>query len=213
MESLPSILTLPLTGGRPCLNFVNTIDWRLCAEKRHDTLVTYNDLLAFALRLNLITISTYTALNERAVTLPSGAERSTSAAKSFRDSLTAFIDDIAGTATSLAQVNPSPEALAILDAARRRAHESDSLSWKRGRLVLIPKPEEEGLDLPWLVLVRDAEELLTSPLASRIRICAAEGCGWAFLDTSKNGTRRWCSMKLCGNREKATRYRVKNNSS
>jgi predicted RNA-binding Zn ribbon-like protein len=211
MESLPFILTLPLAGERPCLDFVNTIDWRLCSEKRRDALVTYMDLLAFVLRLNLITVSTYTALSECATARPSAAERSLADARRFRDALTIFIDDIAGTATNTASEGPSQEALAIFDAARRRAHESDSLSWKNSRLVLIPNTEEEGLDLPWLLLVRDAETLLTSSLASRIHICASEGCGWAFLDTSKNGTRRWCSMKLCGNREKASRFKAKNN--
>jgi predicted RNA-binding Zn ribbon-like protein len=39
-----------------------------------------------------------------------------------------------------------------------------------------------------------------------VRVCAAEDCGWLFLDTSKNHTRRWCSMKSCGNRAKARRH-------
>jgi predicted RNA-binding Zn ribbon-like protein len=39
----------------------------------------------------------------------------------------------------------------------------------------------------------------------RIRSCGR--CGWLFLDSSRGGRRRWCSMSTCGNREKASRHR------
>jgi predicted RNA-binding Zn ribbon-like protein len=42
---------------------------------------------------------------------------------------------------------------------------------------------------------------------SRLRICAALDCRWAFYDNSRNGARRWCSMTVCGNRDKTRRYR------
>ncbi|WP_344746998.1 CGNR zinc finger domain-containing protein [Streptosporangium vulgare] len=35
---------------------------------------------------------------------------------------------------------------------------------------------------------------------------ACPSCYWLFLDTSKNGRRRWCSMTTCGSRDKARRY-------
>ena len=208
-ESLPGILRLPLFGDRPCLDFINTIDWRLNPGKSRDTLISYSDLLAFALRLNLITIETFTWLTRRADSVPLFAERSLNEARVFREALARLIDDIAGELQSAPRQIPSSETLSIIDAARYRAHESESLSWNGMQLVLSPQPEEEGLDLPWLIIVRDAERLLCSDLASRIRVCASEGCGWAFLDQSKNGTRRWCSMKLCGNREKAARFKAK----
>jgi predicted RNA-binding Zn ribbon-like protein len=46
--------------------------------------------------------------------------------------------------------------------------------------------------------------LFTLP-ADRVRACAR--CGWLFLDSSRGGRRRWCSMSTCGNREKASRHR------
>jgi predicted RNA-binding Zn ribbon-like protein len=207
---LPTILTLPLLGERPCLNFVNSVDWRFNPAKRRDTLSSYSDLLAFTLRLNLISIEIYCELFQRSTTEVSAAEYVLSDARAFRDALTSVIDDIANRASLPQRAGPRPEALAILDAARRKAHESDTYVWRNDRLSLAARPEEEGLALPWLLLARDAEELLSSSLASRIRLCAGEGCGWAFLDLSKNGKRRWCSMKLCGNREKAARFKAKN---
>lgn len=41
--------------------------------------------------------------------------------------------------------------------------------------------------------------------AERVRSCGR--CGWLFLDSSRGGRRRWCSMSTCGNREKASRHR------
>ncbi|TMI77299.1 MAG: hypothetical protein E6H05_00485 [Bacillati bacterium ANGP1] len=52
-----------------------------------------------------------------------------------------------------------------------------------------------------------ASELLTSADVRRVRQCQSDdGCGWLFIDRSKNGTRRWCSMSVCGNRAKARRH-------
>jgi predicted RNA-binding Zn ribbon-like protein len=51
--------------------------------------------------------------------------------------------------------------------------------------------------------------LLTSPRLPRVRHCSNERCLWLFLDDSKSGTRRWCSMSACGNRAKAHRHYVR----
>ncbi|WP_227979149.1 CGNR zinc finger domain-containing protein [Nocardia spumae] len=56
-------------------------------------------------------------------------------------------------------------------------------------------------------LARDAIDLFTGPLAGRIRVCAAEDCGLLFVDTSRPGRRRWCSMERCGNLAKIRKYR------
>lgn len=56
-------------------------------------------------------------------------------------------------------------------------------------------------------LARDAIELFSSPLAERIRICAAPDCGLLFVDSSRPGRRRWCSMQRCGNLAKVRSYR------
>ncbi|GAA3004089.1 CGNR zinc finger domain-containing protein [Actinokineospora diospyrosa] len=41
----------------------------------------------------------------------------------------------------------------------------------------------------------------------RIKICPADDCRWAFYDRSRNRSRTWCSMRVCGNREKARAWR------
>ena len=51
-----------------------------------------------------------------------------------------------------------------------------------------------------------AGDLLTGPRLDRVRRCANLECGWLFLDDSRAGKRRWCSMSACGNRAKARRH-------
>ncbi|MFJ6379670.1 CGNR zinc finger domain-containing protein [Kitasatospora sp. NPDC092039] len=61
-------------------------------------------------------------------------------------------------------------------------------------------------------LARDAIALLTGPYADRIRECGAHDCQLIFVDTSRPGRRRWCSMERCGNRHKVRALRARRES-
>ncbi len=67
--------------------------------------------------------------------------------------------------------------------------------------------EDDALDRVLWPVVRSAAELLTSDQLDRVRECAAEDCAWLFIDGSKNRSRRWCDMAVCGNRSKVRRFR------
>jgi predicted RNA-binding Zn ribbon-like protein len=70
--------------------------------------------------------------------------------------------------------------------------------------------EEEDAKVPLAILAPvalGAVELLTTADPGRIRQCASPLCAQWFVDTSKGGRRRWCSMERCGNRAKAARHR------
>jgi predicted RNA-binding Zn ribbon-like protein len=56
-------------------------------------------------------------------------------------------------------------------------------------------------------LARAAVRLAAEVDPARLRVCDAPECGRWFVDTSKGGRRRWCSMARCGNRAKAARHR------
>ena len=56
-------------------------------------------------------------------------------------------------------------------------------------------------------IARESVELITGPELARVRACA--GCTLLFIDRSRPGTRRWCSMERCGNRNKTAHYRQK----
>jgi predicted RNA-binding Zn ribbon-like protein len=62
--------------------------------------------------------------------------------------------------------------------------------------------------LDWMLnpIIRSAADLLVSDDLKRVKRCADPRCGWLFLDVSRNKTRRWCDMKDCGNRAKASRF-------
>jgi len=56
-------------------------------------------------------------------------------------------------------------------------------------------------------VVWSALDLLATGDFARIKQCPGEGCGWLFVDRSKNNSRRWCDMATCGNRTKGRRHR------
>ncbi|MET9672757.1 CGNR zinc finger domain-containing protein [Streptomyces sp. NPDC006482] len=108
-----------------------------------------------------------------------------------RDALSALVD-APGDPAATARVD------AVLDHGRIRA----TLTAEG------PGEEAEFADPAWgpgWTAARDYLHLLrTAP--DRIRACAHEACILHFFDTSRNGTRRWCSMAICGNRAKASRH-------
>ncbi|PWS45627.1 zf-CGNR multi-domain protein, partial [Streptomyces sp. ZEA17I] len=58
-------------------------------------------------------------------------------------------------------------------------------------------------------VARDAVDLFTGAYAHRIRTCGGDGCRLLFVDTSRPGRRRWCSMERCGNRHKVRAHRAR----
>jgi predicted RNA-binding Zn ribbon-like protein len=72
-----------------------------------------------------------------------------------------------------------------------------------GRRWVPPASAEQAL----ATLARELIDILSGPQAARIRQCAAEDCDVVFLDSSRAGSRRWCSMERCGNREKVRAFR------
>lgn len=58
-------------------------------------------------------------------------------------------------------------------------------------------------------VARDAIDLLTGPFSHRVRTCAADNCSLVYVDTSRPGSRRWCSMDRCGNRHKVRTLRAR----
>jgi predicted RNA-binding Zn ribbon-like protein len=61
-------------------------------------------------------------------------------------------------------------------------------------------------------IARDAVALLSGRTLGRIRECDADDCSLIYLDTSRAGNRRWCSMQRCGNRHKVRAHRARANA-
>ena len=65
-----------------------------------------------------------------------------------------------------------------------------------------------ALDRVLWPIANSAGNLLTSDDLRQVKVCDAENCYWLFLDSGR-GRRRWCDMKICGNRTKVKRFRAK----
>lgn len=68
-------------------------------------------------------------------------------------------------------------------------------------------PEAGGVDGALGRIVAAMQEMVADGSWQRLKACRARDCEWAFFDTAKNQSRAWCSMRSCGNREKARAFR------
>jgi len=73
----------------------------------------------------------------------------------------------------------------------------------------VPRVEAQGDGITAVLarVVCDVARARTLGTWDRLKLCPAEDCLWAFFDSSKNRSRRWCSMNVCGNRTKTRSYR------
>ncbi|MEV0848001.1 CGNR zinc finger domain-containing protein [Streptomyces sp. NPDC049954] len=71
--------------------------------------------------------------------------------------------------------------------------------------VLSPAPHLPAARKALASLAIAWSELALTGEATRLKRCSEHACAWVFWDTSKNRSRRWCSMRVCGNRAKARR--------
>jgi predicted RNA-binding Zn ribbon-like protein len=98
---------------------------------------------------------------------------------------------------------PSKPDLEILNGWARRPAHAPQIDLELHRTLVAPDPTAAAL----AYIARESIELLTGPDLPRVRTCA--GCSLLFVDRSRPGQRRWCSMDRCGNRKKTARYREK----
>lgn len=101
---------------------------------------------------------------------------------------------------------PPSQALDILNTFVAQENASRRLVWSaEGMRVQWNLGATFQLEYTLWPIVVSAEALLTSERIRRVKECASSTCEWLFLDTSKNNSRRWCRMDVCGNREKGRR--------
>ena len=74
------------------------------------------------------------------------------------------------------------------------------------------EPVGEGLEGALATLFSIIEHAAADGSWERLKVCADHGCRWSFYDNSKNRSRTWCNMAVCGNRSKAREYRRRRRS-
>ncbi len=209
IEAIGDIEELELLGGRLCLDFVNTVESRsdlVTGEPPKgykEYLMNYEDLVHWGGHVQLLSAEQQTALLQAAARMPEAAHSCFERAIAFRETLCRVFSAIAsGGAPAAADLEAVQSAYMETMAQGQLAAATDGagLAWRW-------QPPEDSLDQVLWPVVRSAVELLTAPEVARVKVCPGVGdCGWLFLDTSKNGRRRWCSMESCGSRVKMRRY-------
>jgi predicted RNA-binding Zn ribbon-like protein len=197
----PGSVPFKLVAGHPALDLVNTLDWRFRPSGSEELLNNYADLLRFTEQSGLMKSS---EIQKLATSDPVRKRRSLSSTKRLRECLASILYPIAD-----GQVPPI-DSVRTLSAFARTMRKSEDLEWRDFRLQWKAGGDRVcASDVPLRRLVSTALELLTSGEIDQLRACSNQECRWLFLDGSKNKARRWCDMKLCGNRIKARRYRGK----
>lgn len=193
-------------GGHPALDFVNTLDNRFNDRGCIEGLQTYDDLLRFTYETGLLDSSVGRQLAESVRRGP--AARALRAARSLREALATMFYGV------LDGQRPRSVDLETLERYLHSADRHRGLRWQEGTdehasLAWSWRSNVGDAELPVWVLAQAALDLLLSPEVKRVRACEADTCRWLFLDTSKNHMRRWCKMKVCGNRMKARRFQAR----
>jgi predicted RNA-binding Zn ribbon-like protein len=196
METSEHIERLRIVGGDVALDFVNTED----GDPPVECLRGYGDLVAWSVLVGLFSAEESERLVGEADLRPEDAEAV------YRDALR-LRGALYGVFRILAEGGDVPErGLETL-----RGYEREALS--RGKLVQGDRgfswEWKDGRDLAGMLwsVAHAATQLLTSGDLDRLKLCA--GCYWVFLDASRNRSRRWCTMEVCGTDAKMRRYVAK----
>lgn len=201
---------LRIVGGHLALDLVNTVEPRVPgATDFREHLRHPVDLLGWGLRAGLLGEAEADAVRAAWSTSPAAGPQALHAAHEIRE---ATYDVLLAVLGIYRDASTQLDELAVRwSAATAR---SALTSAGPGRAVRL----EVGTNPPTLVqdrLVTAAVDLLRTVEPRQIRTCPLErgGCGWLFLDRSRNGSRRWCAMEDCGAQAKSRRLTARRRAS
>ncbi len=189
-----------IIAGDLSLDFINTQDNRLFPERRKELLPTYQDLADWAVQAGAIGATQRAELLRAAAVHPKAAEAALQQAIELRECLYRIVG------ANLRKRQPCPEDLARFSRFLGQALSHMQLQSRRTGFRLEWSNGPLSLDEIVWPIVRSASDLLTSPDLDYVRECDSASCRWLFVDHSKNHSRRWCDMKVCGNRVKARKF-------
>ncbi|MGA9532873.1 MAG: ABATE domain-containing protein [Anaerolineales bacterium] len=187
-------------AGRLSLDFANTAEWH-ASENPTEHIGSYGDLVVWGKQARLLSAGQANTLRAKAEKSPTKAERVLRDALALREAIYRIFSSMAdGARPDASDLDLLAENLKRAIAEGELTTEGESYGWKW------PADDLSLGKMLWPV-ASDAVDLLRSDDVGRVGECADDrGCGWLFLDTSRNHSRRWCSMESCGNRAKARRH-------
>lgn len=184
-------------GGRVCLDFANTMDWRTSAAPQ-ELVPDYATLLTWSGMRGTLPASAIARLGAQARRKPAAAAAVTEEAHVLRA-------EIWDTSEALRRGDRVP----LAPFNRRLADLPPQPRLVKARAGYVHDLPGRSLAEPLWPVLWSLTALLASEDAARIGCCQAEGCGWFFVDESPNHSRQWCSSEICGNRERARRAYAK----
>ena len=199
MSDQKTITTMRLVGGSPPLDFVNTVDMRR-GRWGPDLLRTYDDLIEWAVRAELITGEVGVTLAKSATSKRSAAEDALVKARDLREAIyDVFQAEARGRPAPVTQGKALSRAVSGALANRRLSLAGGQFIWTW---------ENDGFNTICDRVALEAAELLVGRAQRRVvRECLGPYCGWLFIDTSRGGHRRWCADATCGTRMRVKRFR------
>ena len=176
-----------LYGGILCLNFVNTVQ-DYTKEPLVDYLNTPEDWIAWLIRVDLVKLPMELSIEK--VRIPA---------------LIKNRQNIFRLVTSIIESSEIPAGLwASVNADIQEAFGNVVLTRTKGEILRQWSFDRSDPMNYRHIIFKSLYDLLLSDSINRMKSCS--GCGWLFLDTSKNNSRKWCDMRFCGSQDKSRRY-------
>ncbi len=187
---------LPLLGGRLALDFANIPSYP-GAPAHH---LSWEELIVFLEASHIVS-------NERGSTLlalsgsePDAAQTLLARSTDLRDSLRKIFGAM------VRKEAIAPDWTEPINRILRITEGHDELVSANSAWKLEFVARESGLDWLLAAVARSAAEIIVEGTQARVRICANPVCGLFFSDRSRTHRRRWCSMAVCGNRNKVASF-------
>jgi predicted RNA-binding Zn ribbon-like protein len=187
-------------AGRLPLDFANTVEWH-AGDHPDDHLENYTDLVSWSQGAGLLSEVESQSLLAKAKRHQREARKAYKKAVELRETIYRIFSAIAA--------GGAPENVDLIKFNRvlGNALKKSAISSTLDGFEWTWQTNENSFDRMLWPIAQETANLLTSKDVARVGECADDrGCGYLFFDTSRNHSRRWCSMENCGNRAKAQRH-------
>lgn len=189
-----------MIGGNPALDFVNTAS-KWSSGEPVDRLEGAAGFVEWAHVAGLVGEEGLSRLREEIARRPEAAAKFYEEAQDLRAALWRIFSAVA------AGEAVDGDDLRALSAWKARAAKTCEIVRDGDGFRRACRDNAPALERPLRLIVEAAEDLLLNGPLDRLHACGGENCEWLFLDLSKNGRRRWCSMATCGNEAKVKKFR------
>lgn len=196
---------LQLDGGCHVFDFTNTINNRTI-QANVDYMESYDDIILWVDKTGLLTKNRLKLLSELANKNKDDSDSTFRKIIRAREVLYTLFSSIAK------KINPDVIVMEEFNKFLVSSYSKIKITISSLKPDVSFVDKDVTLDEPLRIIMKSAYDILTAENMERVKECPT--CGWLFIDRTKNGSRRWCAMNVCGSNDKAKRYyhRKKKNS-